>query len=538
MSSSEDKLFEGLAGAFFRRASALIFASFLISVVACKSPQSTETTGQLTSVSTTSPTYYTEIDGRGVEVNSASITEAEVREFIEGAASDRGQTLQSDSRLVRFAEWIHEHTSERQSPSHRVLSFVAHRLGLTTVPHYEVRREGRNAPVDLRGTTLRFLESPHRYNVYGAFVDESTPGRTVVVTFAQSMLDLEPVPREVESRTLSIIGTVRAPFVSPELIVTPPGSAVQRLPLSGSSFSVEVPFEAAGEYQVEIIAEGPVGPTVLANFPVYFGVSAPSAVELEGGIGENSSPHAVEGALLSLINEERRDRGLSELARDSRLDELAQAHSADMIATGFVGHRSPNTGDLADRLRAAGISAPRSMENIGRARGATEIHEGLMGSPGHRGAILSPEVTHVGLGVVEQDGDFFTTQVFIQVSEEVNTGQTRDAIFDALAAEHEGLNRDAELERAAQSAADRYFASPNVSQQAALNEATRSLSGLANRYAQLGAMMTVVASSRDAVAEAEIDPGMGGVGIGVAQGSRPDLPPNSIAVVILVGRSR
>lgn len=511
----------------------------LLFCLACRSPNETAIAGELTSVRATSPSYYTEIDDRGVSVRSASITEEEVRSLIEGAASSRGQAMKSDSRLLRFAEWIHEHTSEQQTPSHRVLSFVAHRLGLTTVPHYEVRREGRNAPIDLRGTTLRFLESPHRYNVYGAFVDEGAPGRTVVLTFARSMVDLEPVPREIDDHTLHIRGSVRSPFSSPELIVTPPGSAIERTPFGGTpEFSADMPLTARGEYQVEIIAEGPAGPTVLANFPVYVSVDAPSTIELEGGIGENSSASAVEAALLGFINEERRDRGLSPLERDTRLDNIARAHSADMIASGFVGHRSPTTGDLADRMRAAGISAPRTMENIGRARGATEIHEGLMGSPGHRGAILSPEVTHVGLGVVQEGSDFFTTQVFVQVSEVVNVVQTRDAVFEALEDEHAGLARDETLDAAAQRAADAYFASPSATQQTVIDDATRSLSGLGNRYAQIGAFMMIAASGEQAVSEAEIERGMSGVGIGVAQGSRPDLPPNTIAVVILMGRPR
>ena len=53
-------------------------------------------------------------------------------------------------------------------------------------------------------------------------------------------------------------------------------------------------------------------------------------------------------------------------------------------------------------------------------------------------------------------------------------------------------------------------------------------------YRRIGGVMAVVTSIEEAARlEPTFDPGLRYVGIGVAQGERPDQPPNSIAVVIL-----
>ncbi len=44
----------------------------------------------------------------------------------------------------------------------------------------------------------------------------------------------------------------------------------------GRELDGEVACDADGRYQVEIIADGAVGHTVLANFPVYCGVAPPA----------------------------------------------------------------------------------------------------------------------------------------------------------------------------------------------------------------------------------------------------------------------
>ena len=74
-----------------------------------------------------------------------------------------------------------------------------------------------------------------------------------------------------------------------------------------------------------------------------------------------------------------------------------------MLVNHFTAHISPRTGSPADRVAKAGIAVGRLLENIGSSSSPEEVHLGLMRSPGHRSAILDPDVTHVGIGVASHD---------------------------------------------------------------------------------------------------------------------------------------
>ena len=77
---------------------------------------------------------------------------------------------------------------------------------------------------------------------------------------------------------------IDAAYRNPELVITSPDGRVHEAPaVRGRDLSGEVRCEANGRYQLEIVATGAVGPTVLANFPVYCGVSPP--VVWQGGVG-------------------------------------------------------------------------------------------------------------------------------------------------------------------------------------------------------------------------------------------------------------
>ncbi|HEY8943040.1 MAG TPA: hypothetical protein VIM73_02210, partial [Polyangiaceae bacterium] len=89
---------------------------------------------------------------------------------------------------------------------------------------------------------------------------------------------------------------------------------------------------------------------------------------------------------------------------------------------------------------------------------AAELHHLLMGSPGHRGNILKPEFTHVGIGVVADDraGErvLLATQLFATVPRGLPARQfnsTLLALVNQSRSERQAppLELDAELERIA-----------------------------------------------------------------------------------------
>jgi uncharacterized protein YkwD/uncharacterized membrane protein required for colicin V production len=109
----------------------------------------------------------------------------------------------------------------------------------------------------------------------------------------------------------------------------------------------------------------------------------------------------LEEQMIELVNGERAAVGLPPLAFDAQLRTIARNHSDDMLRSGFFSHRSPNTGDPADRARAVGYQFRVIGENIALAPTLAIAHRGLMESRGHRENILRPEYTRIGIGILD-----------------------------------------------------------------------------------------------------------------------------------------
>jgi len=116
--------------------------------------------------------------------------------------------------------------------------------------------------------------------------------------------------------------------------------------------------------------------------------------------------------VFQLINRARVDAGVDPLAWSPALSLVAEGHAAEMYLEGYFSHRSPVTGTVADRLQAAGITYFVAGENLALAATVTEVHQGLMGSAGHRENILRPEFRRVGVAVVAGPLGLMTVQVF------------------------------------------------------------------------------------------------------------------------------
>ena len=94
---------------------------------------------------------------------------------------------------------------------------------------------------------------------------------------------------------------------------------------------------------------------------------------------------------------------MAPLHLDSALVEAARRHSQDMATNGFFGHKSPRLGALGERLDAAGIRVLVAAENLSCSESVREAHDAIMGSPAHRANVLSPDFTHVGIGVAAEN---------------------------------------------------------------------------------------------------------------------------------------
>lgn len=136
--------------------------------------------------------------------------------------------------------------------------------------------------------------------------------------------------------------------------------------------------------------------TVIAS--VIWGAAPASATS---GVSNDST---AERRSASLVNDERQQRGKSQLRWSDALANIARDHSREMAREGRLFHDE----SLPDKVGSFSALA----ENVGVAGSADEIHANLMDSESHRVNILGRFV-EIGVGVaVDDDGLRWLTQVF------------------------------------------------------------------------------------------------------------------------------
>lgn len=289
------------------------------------------------------------------------------------------------------------------------------------------------------------------------------------IFLAERGAHFEPMDRKLEvGQTLVVAGALFDDLVEPRVLLLEPGGEVLNLDVEerpGGRFrsSVEV-GRVLGEHWVELLATGPLGPRVVALFPVYVGVEPPKEVTLEPPPDESMivSERDAERLMFKLLNADRRRFGLSALRWNEALADIARGHSQDMRDHHFFAHVSPGRGTLADRFQEAGFAGRAMAENISRNNSVYDAEEGLMLSLGHRENILSPQFTDVGVGVVFVDGEdgqraMLLTQNFATPQRRLSGGQFRSEIVRAIQAGRQRRRLSAlELDDALQGVASRF----------------------------------------------------------------------------------
>lgn len=120
-----------------------------------------------------------------------------------------------------------------------------------------------------------------------------------------------------------------------------------------------------------------------------------------------SAPDEVVSRVVELVNFYRKERGLPEVRRNTRLCRAAQAHSVDMAERGFYGHRGTGNTTLADRVTRAGYAAGAVFENLGAGvDGPDKLLAGWMLRGGEeKRYLLDARLTEVGVGYYYRPDD-------------------------------------------------------------------------------------------------------------------------------------
>lgn len=117
-------------------------------------------------------------------------------------------------------------------------------------------------------------------------------------------------------------------------------------------------------------------------------------------------------AMFTLVNDERKSRGIDELVWNPEALDVARAHAQDMWERRYFGHVSPEGEDVSHRLNKAGTKYGVAGENLALAPTVSTAHVGLMESPGHRANILSVEFEKMGIGVIDNG---VHGKIFVQI---------------------------------------------------------------------------------------------------------------------------
>jgi uncharacterized protein YkwD len=476
----------------------------------------------------------------------------------------RGLDIAGDGRLAELAAFIAAAVDPTGTPpaSTAVDAYSRH-LGLVEpVPLFMVfgQVEEAGAPQTLE-QMLRGAPKNVGYNRYGIVVAPRFGQRLAVVVLSAAALEMDPVARSAApGSTLPLHGRLRDRYKHAQLEITLPNGTVKHVAdKPGVDFDFAAPIFQQGIHRVEILADGPYGIEVLANFPVFAGVAEPPIVLAPAShpaVEQPSDETAVAARLFALLNDARRAANVPPLKEHTGLAEVARAHSDDMVGAGFFGHVSPVNGDPATRVRRKGLGFVLIAENVGRGSTADEVNTMLLDSPGHRANALDANLTHVGIGVViDQRGghaQIVATEEFGGVSKSIDVASAPDDLLRIVNARRTmagapKLEVDPVLADAANGGVQLFFREPFQPQEQIVQKVNTDIvrpvdgraSAVARRMRAAQSFLLPVISLEHATKIDQLfDPRARFVGIGVAQGMRPETGPNTIGVLVVVGWPR
>jgi len=146
----------------------------------------------------------------------------------------------------------------------------------------------------------------------------------------------------------------------------------------------------------------------------------------------------LEKQMWALVNRDRRDpanaketHGRAQPLRwNEKLARVARAHSQDMLQHRYFSHYDQRGRSPFVRINATGIHWSALAENIAVNQTVREAEESFMDEPrfqnNHRGNILDPKYTDVGIGIVQApDGNLYITQDFAAISAGRGSGSSR-----------------------------------------------------------------------------------------------------------------
>jgi uncharacterized protein YkwD len=237
-------------------------------------------------------------------------------------------------------------------------------------------------------------------------------GEIVAAVVVDALADLAPLPTHARTGAwLEIDATLAVAASDARVVVLGPRGTPRVVTTSFDRVSgrthARFVLDRPGPFTVQLVGDVENGgPRPLLEARVFADVAATSASAVPGE--DSADPNDLE----ALVSRLREAESLPALARDRRLDAIASAHAARMLAARTTAH-DVGEGDLRARFVEASLDARRIGENVAHAPSVLAAHRVLHASPSHRLELLRVEYTHFGLGVARaDDGTVYVCEVF------------------------------------------------------------------------------------------------------------------------------
>jgi uncharacterized protein YkwD len=470
-----------------------------------------------------------------------------LKDQLEELARERKKAAaQPEGRLCAVAEallgW-----EQKEEPRQPVLTFLSQYFGL---PATARRISNVIVPTeDWKTLAGKLFEPISNFSLnaaqprYGIATRRLGREKTRVVLVLQDMpFSLDPTPRRLApGEKAALSGRLLGEYHDARIALSDVMGRMTRPTIpAGNSFRTEIACgEKAGRIQVEVAAESAGGPALLARFPVACGTELATSVPVADPEPWPAEPEKQERRMLQDVNAERGAVGLKPLAWDDDVAGVARGVAESMRVSGTV------PGDLVERLRKAGVGSELVLQNPAQSRTAADALQDMLASPGHRAAIMSPDVTSAGMGIVpqvEKDGtsSVFVAQLFVKELPRLDPQVVRQQLRDAVVQKRKDARQpaavfDPQLEQLAQTYAADLAAAGGSLPQARKSELTASLN---KSFKTVHVLSGAKAEPLDLAEEPEVVSGGRFAGVGAAAGTHPTLGRNAVYAVILVGSKR
>ncbi|MCB9537561.1 MAG: CAP domain-containing protein [Myxococcales bacterium] len=392
--------------------------------------------------------------------------------------------------------------------------------------------EGLGVVEEAVSDAVRATPGPLQVGVGEVVLLDAPDRRVVAVLTARKGVQIDPMPRAFAAgERITIAGTLPPDHHDVSALALAPDGAFVEPPVEarGTRFSLTL-VATPGPWSVEILANGPHGPTPLTQLALHVDEPVPDILSTHWPPAEaHIDDPAAEVA--RLVDNDRARFDLPPLRRDPVLDQVATRHSEDMARNGFVGHVSPRTGDVTARLNTARYRSATHAENVALNRSLWDAERGLMRSLGHRRNILSPAFDAAGYAAVRADDAWYVTQVFARPAPIIEDPEAaRAALLERLeAARRSARVAPLALSRPLDEAARRAASAPDAKPKAALDAAARA--GVTGRSS--GWVVQLADLAQFEPPESLLEARYRRVGLGVRQFI--GRPGPDIQVVVLVG---